>query len=118
MQFFTLIGGFTGFILTLAVSLLAGKSLEVCILNATIGCVIVGLLFRGLHYAVEHCAKQIVAEKTRIRDEQLAAEQAAAAAAENPSPLDPGTAPAPATAEHMAEMSPIAPAQPPARQAA
>jgi uncharacterized membrane protein YjfL (UPF0719 family) len=99
MQFFTLIGGFIGFLLTLAVSLLAGKSLEICILNATIGCVIVGFLFRGLHYAVEHCAKQIVAEKTRIRDEQLAAEQAAAATTEGSQPSEPGSEPAPATAQ-------------------
>lgn len=94
MQFFTLIGGFIGFILTLGVSLLAGKGLEICILNATIGCVVVGLLFRGLHYSIERCAKEIVAEKTRLRDEALAAEQAAAAAA-----AEPGQAPeaAPAT---------------------
>jgi uncharacterized membrane protein len=94
MQFFTLIGGFIGFLLTLAVSLLAGKSLEICILNATIGCVIVGLLFRGLHYAVEHCARQIVAEKTRLRDEALATEQAAAEA-----PSEAGQPPADAPAE-------------------
>jgi hypothetical protein len=30
---------------------------------------------------VEHCARQIVAEKTRLRDEALATEQAAAEAA-------------------------------------
>ena len=80
MQFFTLIGGFVGFLLTFVVSLLAGKDLAESVFNATIGCVVGALLFRGLHAAIEHCAKQVVAEKTRIRDEQLAAEQAASEA--------------------------------------
>lgn len=82
MQYFTLIGGFVGFLLTLAVSLLAGKDLADCVFNATIGCVLVALLFRAFRYAAEHCAKQIVAEKTRIRDEELAAQEAAMAEAE------------------------------------
>ena len=81
MQYFTLIGGFVGFLLTFAVSLIAGKDLAESVFNATVGCVIGGLLFRGFRAAAEHCAKQVVAEKTRIRDEQLAAEQAAPAEA-------------------------------------
>jgi uncharacterized membrane protein YjfL (UPF0719 family) len=81
MQYFTLIGGFVGFLLTLAVSFLAGKDLADSVFNATIGCVVVAFLFRALRYAAELCAKQIVAQKTRIRDEELAAQQAAAAAA-------------------------------------
>ncbi|MFM8364434.1 MAG: hypothetical protein ACKOAS_04710 [Verrucomicrobiota bacterium] len=81
MQYFTLIGGFVGFLLTFAVSLFAGKDLAESVFNATIGCIIVGLLFRGFRAAAEHCAKQIVAEKTRLRDEQRAAEEAANAEA-------------------------------------
>ncbi len=80
MQYFTLIGGFVGFLLTFAVSLVAGKDLAESVFNATIGCVVMGFLFRGFRAAAEHCAKQVVAEKTRIRDEQLAAEQAEQAA--------------------------------------
>lgn len=79
MQYFTLIGGFVGFLLTLAVSIFAGKDLADSVFNATIGCVAVGFLFRAFRYAAEYCAKQIVAEKTRIRDEELAAQQAATA---------------------------------------
>lgn len=77
MQYFTLIGGFVGFLLTLAVSFLAGKDLADSVFNATIGCVVVGFLFRAFRYAAEHCAKQIVAEKARLRDQELAAQQAA-----------------------------------------
>jgi hypothetical protein len=77
MQYFTLIGGFVGFLLTFAVSLLAGKDLAESVFNATIGCIVGGFLFRGFRAAAEHCAKQIVAEKTRLRDEQRAAEEAA-----------------------------------------
>jgi hypothetical protein len=76
MQYFTLIGGFVGFLLTFGVSLLSGKDLAQSLFNATIGCVVMGLLFRGFHAAIGHCAKQVVAEKARLRDEQLAAEQA------------------------------------------
>jgi hypothetical protein len=74
MQYFTLIGGFVGFLLTFGVSLFSGKDLAASIFNATIGCVVMGLLFRGFHAALEHCAKQVVAEKARLRDEQLASE--------------------------------------------
>jgi hypothetical protein len=100
MQYFTLIGGFVGFLLTFGVSLLSGKDLAQSVFNATIGCVVMGLLFRGFHAAIGHCAKQVVAEKTRLRDEQLAAEQAlnsdpSADPANPPSQPDPET-PAPA----------------------
>ena len=68
MQYFTLIGGFTGFVLTFLVSLVAGKNLEDTVFNATIGCVITALLFRLFRFVIEYCAKQIVAEKARLRD--------------------------------------------------
>ena len=68
MQYFTLIGGFTGFVLTFLVSLVAGKNLEDTVFNATIGCVITALLFRLFRLAIEYCAKQVVAEKARLRD--------------------------------------------------
>jgi uncharacterized membrane protein YjfL (UPF0719 family) len=84
MQYFTLIGGFLGFILTLAVSILTEKDLVTSVFNATVGCVITGLLFCGFRFIAERCAKQVVAERTRIRDEELAAEQAAQASQENP----------------------------------
>jgi hypothetical protein len=38
-----------------------------------------------LRYAAELCAKQIVAEKTRLRDEELAAKEAAQAQADSAS---------------------------------
>jgi hypothetical protein len=78
MQYFTLIGGFTGFVLTYLVSLVAGKNLEDTVFNATIGCVITALLFRLFRLAIEYCAKQVVAEKARLRDleEATAAEPA------------------------------------------
>jgi uncharacterized membrane protein YjfL (UPF0719 family) len=77
MQYFTLIGGFTGFILAFLVSLIAGKNLEDTVFNATIGCVLTALLFRVFRFIVEYCAKQVVAEKTRLRDiEKATAEEA------------------------------------------
>jgi hypothetical protein len=77
MQYFTLIGGFTGFVLTFLVSLVAGKNLEDTVFNATIGCVITALLFRLFRLAIEYCAKQVVAEKARLRDiEKATAEEA------------------------------------------
>jgi uncharacterized membrane protein YjfL (UPF0719 family) len=78
MQYFTLIGGFTGFVLTFLVSLVAGKNLEDTVFNATIGCVITALLFRLFRLAIEYCAKQVVAEKARLRDleQAIAAEPA------------------------------------------
>lgn len=82
MQYFTLIGGFIGFLLTLAVSFLAGNDFADSVFNATVGCVLVAFLFRALRYTAEFCAKQIIVEKTRIRDEQLAAIEAAQAEAE------------------------------------
>jgi hypothetical protein len=97
MQYFTLIGGFVGFLLTFGVSLFSEKDLAGSVFNATIGCIVVALLFRGLHAAIQHCARQVVAEKARLRDEQLAAQHT-----ENPDPTPDGPAaesetPAPTT---------------------
>lgn len=78
MQYFTLIGGFIGFALTLAASILAGKELGTSVFNATVGCVIIAFLFRGLHFVTVFCAKQVVSERTRLRDEELATAEAAA----------------------------------------
>ena len=95
MQYFTLIGGFFGFLLTLAVSIFAGKELAESVFNATVGCIVTAFLFRGLRFSLEYCARQIVAEKTRERDELRAAEAAQAeaaaqsnAAAQNQAPSD------------------------------
>jgi hypothetical protein len=79
MQYFTLIGGFVGFLLTLAVSFFAGKDIADSVFNAMIGCVLMGVLFLALRYAAEHCAKQVIAEKKRQHDENLAAQEAASA---------------------------------------
>jgi phosphotransferase system glucose/maltose/N-acetylglucosamine-specific IIC component len=68
MQYFTLIGGFTGFVLAFLVSLLANKNLEASVFNATIGCILTALLFRVFRFVIEYCAKQVVAEKTRLRE--------------------------------------------------
>ena len=77
MQYFTLIGGFTGFVLAFLVSLVAGKNLEDAVLNATIGCLLTALLFRVFRIIVEYCAKQVVAEKARLRDiEKATADEA------------------------------------------
>ena len=61
-------GYFIGFVLAFLVSLLANKNLEASVFNATIGCVLTALLFRVFRFVVEYCAKQVVAEKTRLRD--------------------------------------------------
>ena len=87
MQYFTLIGGFVGFLLTLAVSFFAGKDIADSVFNAMIGCVLMGMLFRAFRYAAEHCAKQIVAEKKRQRDEELAAQEAASAESADAPPV-------------------------------
>jgi hypothetical protein len=77
MQYFTLIGGFTGFILAFLVSLVAGKNLEDSVFNATMGCILTALLFRVFRSVIEYCAKQVVAEKARLRDiEKATAEEA------------------------------------------
>jgi len=89
MQYFTLIGGFTGFVLAFLVSLVGGKNLEDSVFNATIGCIITALLFRVFRFVVEYCAKQVVAEKARLRDLEKAA------AAETP-PQPEGTPETPA----------------------
>jgi hypothetical protein len=68
MQYFTLIGGFTGFVLAFLVSLIAGKNLEDAVFNATIGCILTALLFRVFRSIIEYCAKQVVAEKARLRE--------------------------------------------------
>jgi hypothetical protein len=94
MQYFTLIGGFVGFLLTFGVSLFAGKDLAESVFNATIGCIVMGMLFRGFRAAAEHCARQVVAEKTRLRDEQLAAEQSATPEADSTSTPPEGESPA------------------------
>lgn len=96
MQYFTLIGGFVGFLLTLGASFLAGKDLADSVFNATIGCVVVAFLFRAFRYAAEHCAKQVVAQKARIRNEELAAQQVAAAQASE-TPQESEGEPKPAT---------------------
>lgn len=67
-----LIGGFIGFVLAFSVSLIAGKNLEDAVFNATIGCVITALLFRLFRYIIDYCAKQVVAEKARLRDMEQA----------------------------------------------
>jgi hypothetical protein len=94
MQYFTLIGGFVGFLLTFGVSLFAGKDLAESVFNATIGCIVMGMLFRGFRAAAEHCARQVVAEKTRLRDEQLAAEQSTTPGADSTSTPPEGESPA------------------------
>ena len=96
MQYFTLIGGFVGFLLTLIVSFLAGKDLADSVFNATIGCVLVGLLCRALRFAAEFCAKQVVAEKTRLRDEELARQNVESETSAAP-PSDSEGEPKPAT---------------------
>lgn len=73
MQYFTLIGGFIGFLLAFLVSLIAGKSLEDVVFNATIGCVLTALLFRIFRFSLEYCAKQVVNEKSRVRELEKAA---------------------------------------------
>lgn len=75
MQYFMLIGGFVGFLLTLLASIVAGKDLADSVFNATIGCIVVAFLFRAFRYAAEYCAKQIIAEKARIREQELTASQ-------------------------------------------
>lgn len=97
MQYFTLIGGFVGFLLTFGVSLFSEKDLAGSVFNATIGCIVVGLLFRGLHAAIQHCAKQVVAEKARLRDEQLAAQQSENSALTPDDPTAEPETPAPTT---------------------
>ena len=82
MQYFTLIGGFIGFLLTLLVSLVAGKNLEDAVFNATIGCILTALLFRIFRFVIEYCAKQVVNEKVRLREIEKAA------AAETPAPTE------------------------------
>lgn len=94
MQYFTLIGGFLGFLLTLVVSIFAGKDLAASVFNATVGCIVTAFLFRGLRFSLEHCARQIVAQKTRERDELRAAEEATGAATP---PTDPAQAAPPET---------------------
>jgi hypothetical protein len=84
MQFFTLIGGFLGFTLVLVVSLIAAKPLEEAVFNATLGCVLTAFLFRGFRMLLEHCARQVVAEKTRLRDEQASAENTPSPPTEEP----------------------------------
>jgi hypothetical protein len=96
MQYFTLIGGFVGFLLTLIVSFLGGKDLADSVFNATIGCILVALLFRALRFAAELCAKQVVAEKTRLRDEELARQNAEPEASASAPPVSEGE-PKPAT---------------------
>jgi len=82
MQYFTLIGGFIGFLLALLVSLVAGKNLEDAVFNATIGCILAALLFRVFRFVVEYCAKQVVNEKARLREIEKTS------AAEAPPPPD------------------------------
>jgi hypothetical protein len=53
-----------------------------------------GMLFRGFRAAAEHCARQVVAEKTRLRDEQLAAEQSTTPGADSTSTPPEGESPA------------------------
>jgi hypothetical protein len=66
------------------------------VFNATIGCILVALLFRALRFAAELCAKQVVAEKTRLRDEELARQNAEPEASASAPPVSEGE-PKPAT---------------------
>lgn len=86
MQYFTLIGGFLGFLLTFVVSIFAGKDLAESVFNATIGCIVTAFLFRGLRFSIEYCARQIVAQKTRERDQLRATEEASATVPESAPP--------------------------------
>ena len=92
MQYFTLIGGFTGFVLAFLVSLVAGKNLEDSVFNATMVCILTALLFRVFRSVIEYCAKQVVAEKARLRD----IEKATAAEAMPPADSTPETPAQPA----------------------
>ncbi len=59
------------------VSLVSGKSIDEAVLNATIGCFLTALLFRVFRIIIEYCAKQVVAEKARLRDiEKATADEA------------------------------------------
>ncbi len=52
MKFFLLIGGLCGFVLTVAASLHAGNALSYALRDASIGCCVGAMIFRGLHFVV------------------------------------------------------------------
>ena len=52
MKFFLLIGGLCGLVLTLVASLHAGNALSYALRDASIGCCVGALIFRGLHFVV------------------------------------------------------------------
>jgi hypothetical protein len=65
MKYFLLMGGFVGFAVVLFASYSAGNRPAVALLDASIGCLVGGLLFRMLHAAYIAGLKGCIADRTR-----------------------------------------------------
>lgn len=76
MRYFLLLGGFSGFLLGLTTSLLAGNSPADSFLKGAAGCLAGALLLRGLHMVLMICL--------RTHIESLAAARSRAAASDAP----------------------------------
>lgn len=72
MKYFILLGGFAGFALTLASSLLAGTDSSIALRDAMFGCLIGAALLRGFRTVMMHQARLVLAEKARVRKELAA----------------------------------------------
>jgi hypothetical protein len=80
MKYFTLLGGFAGFILTLLSSYLAGNEMASALCDASVGCLLGGFMMRGLYRTMTRCFRTTMEEKIRQRREQLKQQQEVSAA--------------------------------------
>jgi hypothetical protein len=77
MKFFTAIGGFLGFALVMAVGLAVGRRSASLLLEASVACVIGGMLFRWWHRMLLQGVKASIDDRKRVEAEARRAEAAA-----------------------------------------
>ncbi|MBI5766932.1 MAG: hypothetical protein HZA93_04005 [Verrucomicrobia bacterium] len=82
MKFIFLLGGFAGFTLTTAASYFAGHAADRVFLDAAVGCLCGGLLFRWFWTTVVNGMREVILQRHAAN----AAAAAAASAATHPSP--------------------------------
>ena len=63
MKYFLLIGGFSGFLIVFASGVGAGKDLSTVLCNATVGCLLSALLFRGFRHLLAYLLRQVEAQQ-------------------------------------------------------
>lgn len=73
MKFLLLIGGFSGFVLGFAASLLAGNQPADALFTGATGCIAGALLMRGFHFVLMICLRAHIGNLVAAREKENSA---------------------------------------------